>query len=346
MEGEKKKKLKRLSTKGKGGPAPLCETREHEGAGQRGTGRPEGGAASSLEGKDLTGRAPPKRAPRNPTLTHREGREPLPKSGAASRGARASAKPWATHAGQGQPSPQPVWIPTGLCARRDSSNPRGSAAPPASVRSPFTRGGLRRMHQEGAGTPRPARGDWPERLFPSLFIGPRLEAERAGAGAGAPVPELFPQQPGGIPSGERAPQPPLPDLGDRWRPPRPSCQTRLDARGEEVRIPACAGDSALRPHRRLPEAPRGVQKGGTGPAGPCGPFLRRGLWFRTLLLNEGRKARWGIGLGGGTREAGMRGARTGPDAGSSCARWFSAPTLSYGSWGPHPLTNVPAPQGG
>lgn len=139
MEG-KKKKLKILSTKGKGGPAPPCETREHEGAGQRGMRRPEGGAASSLEGKDLTGRAPPKRAPRNPTLTHREGREPLPKSGAASRGASASAKPWATHAGQGQPSPQPVWIPTGLRVRRDSSNPRGSAAPPASVARPSPEG--------------------------------------------------------------------------------------------------------------------------------------------------------------------------------------------------------------
>ena len=208
---------------------------------------------------------------------------------------------------------------------------------PAGLRSsPFTRGGLRRMHQEGAGTPHPARGDWPELLFPSLFIGPRLEAVCAGAGAGARVPELFPQQPGGIPSGERAPQPPLPDLGDRWRPPRPSCQPRLDARGEEVRIPACAGDSALRPHRRLPEAPRGVQKGGTGPAGPCGPFLRQGLWFRTLLLNEGRKARWGIGLGGGTREARMRGARTGPDAGSSCARWFSALTCPAAPGDPTP----------
>ena len=96
----------------------------------------------------------------------------------------------------------------------------------------------------------------------------------------------------------------------------------------------CAGDSALRPHRRLPEAPRGVQNGGAGPAGPCGPFPDRGLWFQTLFLDGGLRARWGTGLGGGTREAGMRGTRT------SCARWFSAPTLSCGCRGPHPLRNV------
>ena len=59
----------------------------------------------------------------------------------------------ATHAGTA--NPQAAWIPTGLRARRGPSNPRGSAASPASVTLALHRRGLRRTSQEGAGAPRP-----------------------------------------------------------------------------------------------------------------------------------------------------------------------------------------------
>lgn len=86
-------------------------------------------------------------------------------------------------------------------------------------------------------------------------------------------PELFPQQPGRIPSGECTRRSPLPDLGDRRRPPRPSCRPRLDARGEEVRTAAWQAGGLRRglgPASSPSGAPRGVRNGGAGPAGPVG----------------------------------------------------------------------------